>query len=268
MSARAPFKPDSKLVTHVRPAVNVEARKGGAKPSLLILHYTGMPSAAKAINWLACEESRVSCHYVIDEAGIVTQMVPEFQRAWHAGVSSWHGETDINSHSIGIEIQNPGHQHGYPDFPAAQMKAVLKLGKDIARRHRIKPERVLAHSDIAPERKIDPGEKFAWGMLARAGLGLWVRPSPVVANDAGLGSQDAPKTAPKGVAERVRQCQRLLSAYGYGVVETGVLDKQTEMALRAFQLHFRPRRVDGRLDLSTERTLLRLCHALKTKLVA
>lgn len=257
MSSRTPFKPDSTFVTQVRPAVNLEARKGGAKPSLLILHYTGMSSAAKAIDWLASAESKVSCHYVIDEVGIITQMVPEAKRAWHAGVSCWRGETDINSHSIGIEIQNPGHQHGYPDFPASQMKAVLKLGKDIVSRHRLLPESVLAHSDVAPERKIDPGEKFDWAMLARAGLGIWVRPSPLRAGDEDVLSTDEP--------DGVRNIQRMLSAFGYDVPETGVYDAKTAKVVRAFQLHFRPRRVDGRLDRSTGLTLQRLLAVTKTK---
>ena len=110
------FKADSKHVDAVHAAVNTGPRRGVDKPSLLILHYTGMSSAAKAIDWLARKESNVSCHYVIDEAGRITQMVPERLRAWHAGVSFWRGETDINSHSIGIEIHNPGHEHGYPAF--------------------------------------------------------------------------------------------------------------------------------------------------------
>lgn len=157
------------------------------KPSLLILHYTGMSSAAKAIDWLARSESGVSCHYVVDEHGHVTQLVPEDSRAWHAGVSYWRGERDINSHSIGIEIHNPGHQHGYPEFPPRQMQAIIALSKDIVRRHHIAPDHILAHSDVAPGRKIDPGEKFNWLLLAKEGIGLWVRPLPVRADDPGLG---------------------------------------------------------------------------------
>lgn len=173
------FSPDSSFVAGVHLAENREPRRGGARPSLLILHYTGMSSAAKAIDWLACAESGVSCHYVIAEDGRITQLVPEALRAWHAGASHWRSETDINSHSIGIEIQNPGHQHGYPDFPPSQMQAVVSLAKDIVSRHRMAADGVLAHSDVAPGRKIDPGEKFNWALLAKEGLGLWVRPAPV-----------------------------------------------------------------------------------------
>lgn len=248
------FKPDSRFVNRVHPAANAEPRRGGAVPSLLILHYTGMSSAEKAIDWLARAESQVSCHYVICEHGRVTQLVPESLRAWHAGVSSWHGKTDINSRSIGIEIHNPGHQHGYPDFPRAQMQSVLDLSRDIVAKHHMRPESVLAHSDVAPERKIDPGEKFNWALLARAGLGHWVRSSPLREGDAGLG------LGAKG--EAVTQAQKLLAHYGYDIQKTGELDAKMSKVLRAFQLHFRPQKIDGRLDHSTLRTLERLVAAL------
>jgi N-acetylmuramoyl-L-alanine amidase len=244
------FSPDSALVRHVRSAANVEPRRGFERPTLLILHYTGMSSAAKAIDWLARPESGVSCHYVIDEEGSITQMVPEMFRAWHAGQSFWRGITDINSASIGIEIQNPGHEHGYPDFSNLQMRAVEALAFDIMVRHGMSADAVLAHSDVAPERKIDPGEKFDWRRLARAGVGRIVRAAPVRHDDEGLGAgSDDP---------RVGATQELLAAYGYDAPMTGVLDDKTRKVLRAFQLHFRPRRVDGRLDRSTEVTLQRL----------
>ncbi|MEQ1670340.1 MAG: N-acetylmuramoyl-L-alanine amidase [Hyphomicrobium sp.] len=252
-SAPRSFKPDSPRVDNVHPAVNIEPRRGVKKPSLLILHYTGMASAAKAIDWLARPESKVSCHYVIDEAGCVTQMVPERLRAWHAGVSYWRGETDINSRSIGIEIQNPGHEDGYPDFPARQMAAVIALSQDIVKRNRIGPEGVLAHSDVAPERKVDPGEKFNWALLARHGLGLWVRPSPLKADDAGLSIG--------ATGEHVANAQRLLSQYGYNIQQTGIFDAAMAKVVRGFQLHFRPKRPNGHLDRSTMLTLSRLIAA-------
>jgi N-acetylmuramoyl-L-alanine amidase len=254
------FEPDTPFANAVRPAHNREPRRGGAKPSLLVLHYTGMGSAENAIDWLARPESGVSCHYVIDEHGHVTQLVPEELRAWHAGVSYWRGETDINSHSIGIEIHNPGHQHGYPDYPPEQMQAIIALSKDIVRRHRIAPDNILAHSDVAPGRKIDPGEKFNWLLLAREGLGLWVRPLPIRADDPGLGLG--------AEGSRVRNAQENLAAYGYDVEANGTLDATTEKVLKAFQLHFRPRRVDGRLDRSTEVTLQRLIEASRKRAAA
>jgi N-acetylmuramoyl-L-alanine amidase len=253
VKAARKFKADSKFVHDVQSAINVEPRRGVKKPSLLILHYTGMPSAAKAIDWLAREESKVSCHYVIDDSGRITQMVPERLRAWHAGQSFWRGETDINSHSIGIEIQNPGHAHGYPAFPKFQMQAVIALSRDIVKRHAMKPDALLAHSDVAPQRKIDPGEKFKWSELADNGLGRWVQPSPLRAGDEGLSVGCKNDT--------VLEAQKQLAAYGYDVSPTGELDTRTSHVIRAFQLHFRPRRVDGRLDRSTLSTLTRLLTA-------
>lgn len=254
MTLKLKFKPDSRLVKAVHPAANIEPRRKNASPCLVILHYTGMASAAKAIDWLARPESKVSCHYVIDERGVITQLVPEALRAWHAGVSCWRGETDINSRSIGIEIQNPGHADGYPEFPRAQIGAVIALTRDIAKRHRIAPAGILAHSDVAIARKIDPGEKFPWASLAKEGVGHWVRPSPVNGRDRGLAEGER--------APAAGEAQVLLRAYGYDTSETGVLDIATVKALTAFQRHFRPRRVDGRLDKSTLSTLRRLVEAL------
>ncbi len=240
------FAPDSKLASRIFPSPNFGARERGPKPSILLLHYTGMPSAEAAIHWLAVPESKVSCHYVADEAGTVTQMVPEAYRAWHAGQSHWKGATDINSYSVGIEIHNPGHDGGYPDFPDAQMRAVEALCLDIVRRHGIAPQNVLAHSDVAPRRKIDPGEKFGWASLASAGIGHWTAPVPVSGG---------------AVLERgsrgggVLRLQEMLRAYGYGIGATGEYCEDTEFVVAAFQRHFRPALVDGRADRSTVETL-------------
>jgi N-acetylmuramoyl-L-alanine amidase len=249
-----PFEPDTNLACAVVPAVNVEPRRNGVLPRYLILHYTGMSSAAKAVQWLACARSRVSCHYVIDENGGITQLVPEALRAWHAGVSLWAGETDINSTSIGIEIQNPGHEDGYPDFPTQQMAAVAALSRDIVERHGMRTRDVLAHSDVAPARKIDPGEKFDWRYLHEQGVGHWVEPVAIDAGDQGF------ERGYFGPAVEVAQVA--LRLYGYGVEVSGTIDAATAYALRAFQLHFRPGRVDGRLDRSTLTTLHRLIEAL------
>ncbi len=248
------LSPDSGLVDEVYPAANVEPRRDGLRPSLLILHYTGMRSARAAIEYLARADSKVSCHYVIDEEGRITQMVAESERAWHAGLSSWHGATDINSLSIGIEIQNPGHEHGYPCFPAAQMRAVADLSRDICVRNGLPPEAVLAHSDVAPARKIDPGEKFDWQLLADSGVGHWAQPARIRGRDGGDG--------PGASGVHVAEAQLLLRRYGYGVEPTGSIDTATEFVLKAFQRHFRPRRVDGRLDRSTLETLERLVDQL------
>lgn len=247
-------KPDTTLVAALRPATNFEPRRGVSKPSILLLHYTGVETAAKAIEWLTCVESRVSCHYAIDETGCMTQMVAEDMRAWHAGEAIWDGESDINSASIGIEIHNPGHEMGYPDFPEVQLKAVEALCRDIIGRQGIRPERVLAHSDVAPTRKKDPGEKFPWARLAHVGIGHWVEPQPVIEAEAGMGI---------GVAgPLVADVQLLLRKYGYGIEATGVVDGKTEFVVTAFQRHFRPARVDGRIDQSTITILERLIAAL------
>lgn len=245
---------DTQLVGTLKASPNVGERRNGQRPSILLLHYTGVPTMAKAVDWLTRAGSGVSCHYAIDEAGLIVQMVPEALRAWHAGEAFWSGESDINSASIGIEIHNPGHESGYPDFPETQLEAVEALCRDIVARHGIRPERVLAHSDVAPARKKDPGEKFPWARLARAGIGHWVTPELVIAAEPGLGV---------GVAgPLVAEVQLLLGRYGYGIEPTGVVDAKTELVVTAFQRHFRPERVDGRIDQCTIGTLERLLAAL------
>lgn len=155
---------------------NFGERKDGARPSMIILHYTGMQTAREALERLCDPAAEVSAHYVIEESGAIHALVPEDKRAWHAGKSSWRGECDINSHSIGIEIVNPGHEFGYRPFPLPQIEALQKLCADIIGRRSIKPQNVLGHSDIAPSRKDDPGELFPWQVLSASGVGLWPRP--------------------------------------------------------------------------------------------
>jgi N-acetylmuramoyl-L-alanine amidase len=251
--------PDSPLATLWCPSPNHEARHNGFKPDMLLLHYTGMESAEGALDWLTREESGVSCHYLIDEEGRIAQLVRESERAWHAGQSRWEGETDLNSCSIGIEIHNPGHDFDYPDFPDAEMRAVEALSLDILSRHAIAPHRVLAHSDVAPGRKRDPGEKFDWERLARAGVGLWVPPAPPE-SDTGLGPGDE--------GESVTQLQRGLLEFGYGVEVTSTYGTGLEKVVEAFQRHFRPAHIDGRADRSTRETLARLLAARREAQVA
>lgn len=248
-------RPDTALVDELRPSPNVELRAGGQRPSILLLHYTGLETMSRALDWLCLSSSGVSCHYGVDVDGRITQMVAEEQRAWHAGVSFWAGETDINSASIGIEIHNRGHAFDYPEFPDTQMQVVERLSRDIIARYGIRPERVLAHSDVAPERKKDPGEKFPWARLAEAGIGHWVQPSPVDEGEPGLGLGDA--------APRIAAFQVALRRYGYGIEPTGVIDARTAFVIAAFQRHFRPTRVDGCIDRSTVATLERLLATLQ-----
>jgi N-acetylmuramoyl-L-alanine amidase len=257
----APLKPrhlvpDSPFVDQIAPSPNIGERRGGGRIDFLILHYTGLESARRSIDVLCDPRCEVSCHYLIDDDGAVVQMVGEADRAWHAGLSSWHGVEDINSHSIGIEIQNPGHENGYPIFPESQMEAVEALAGDIIRRHGIRPENVLAHSDIAPQRKIDPGEKFDWERLARVGIGHWVHPRPLTAPPI-VASLDDPRPD-----EGVAVVQELLATYGYRVGRDGILDVPTKKVIAAFQRHFRPQRVDGLPDESTRGTLEDLIAAL------
>lgn len=243
-------RPDARLSMRLHASPNIEPRRGGARPDILLLHYTGMLSGTKAIAWLADPQSRVSCHYVVDEDGSITQMVAEEMRAWHAGAGTWEGRGDVNSRSIGVEIHNPGHDLGYPDYPAAQMQAVTALCRDIIERRGIRAHRVLAHSDIAPDRKKDPGEKFDWAGLAASGVGHWVEPALLEVGAA------APCVEPD--FEMIAHAQRLLSHYGYGVACDGRMDETTRKVVIAFQRHFRPERVDGQLDRSTLDTLERL----------
>jgi len=254
------MKPDSRLVGALHPSPNVGERRDGRRPHLIVLHYTGMVSAEKAIHWLAHPNSNVSCHYVVDEAGLITQMVPEAQRAWHAGASHWASETDINSASIGIEIQNPGHDHGYPDFPLSQMQGIAALCGDIAERRGIRPEAILAHSDVAPGRKIDPGEKFDWAWLANEGVGHWVEPAVL-----DTCSTDLIAPHERGA---IAEAQGLLRRYGYAIEAHGALDERTRIVVKAFQLHFRPQRVDGTLDRATFDTLTRLLAALSVSVTS
>lgn len=235
------------------PSPNFGDRVGQRPPDMIVLHYTGMPTGASALEWLCREESQVSSHYFVHEDGRVDQLVPEARRAWHAGKSYWKGETDINSCSIGIEIANPGHPGGLPDFPEKQIAAVVELCRDCGDRWSIAPERVLAHSDIAPIRKVDPGEKFPWHILHREGVGHWVEPAPI---GGGRFFQRGDQGQP------VEAIQSMLSLYGYGIDVTGEFCEKTEGAVAAFQRHFRQQRVDGIADISTLDTLHRLLSGL------
>ena len=199
-----------------RPSPNFNERVGEGVPDILLMHYTGMQSCEAAVQRLTDPAARVSSHYTIDEDGTVYVHVDESLRAWHAGVSHWRGETDINSRSIGIEIVNPGHEFGYRAFPDVQIEAVIELSKGILSRHRIPPRNVIGHSDVAPVRKEDPGELFDWPGLAAAGIGLWPASKP------------APLDAEQFFAG--------LAEYGYDIADRAAVT-------RAFCRHFRPRNI-------------------------
>ena len=209
------------------PSPNHDARPPGEPVDMMVLHYTGMKTSAEALSWLCNPASRVSAHYLIDEAGGVYRLVDEARRAWHAGVAGWRGHRDINARSIGIELANPGHDFGYANFPSVQIDALINLARDILNRHPLPARNVVGHSDVAPARKIDPGERFPWETLAIAGIGLW-------SNDDNI----AP-IAQEEVAET-------LARIGYAL-DLADLDQ----VLIAFQSHFRAGRVDGIADPAT-----------------
>ena len=248
-----PFSADSPMVTELRPSPRHETRRGRGVVDTLVLHYTGLPTLEDALAHLTGPQGEVSCHYVVDVDGRVLQLVPESLRAWHAGVSAWAGETDINSCSIGVEIVNCGHDAGYPDFPEMQIAATIALCRDIVERHRLRPDRVLGHSDVAPQRKRDPGEKFPWQALALGGVGLWVPPAPIL--------DDVPALARGARNPPVGALKALLAFYGYELAVDDQFDDATEAVVTAFQRHFRPARVDGVADLSTAMTLRDLLAA-------
>jgi N-acetylmuramoyl-L-alanine amidase len=223
-----------------------------------------MPTGEAALAQLSSPEAQVSSHYLVWEDGRIWQLVPEARRAWHAGQSFWGGETDINSRSIGVEIVNPGHAcsspvsppeifGGAPPFPDAQIDAVIALCRDVTQRLSIPQARVLAHSDIAPARKIDPGEIFPWPRLHAAGVGHWVAPAPI---------RPGPVYEPGAMGPPVAALQSLFSAYGYDIAVSGVYDAATRDVVAAFQRHFRPKKVDGVADGSTIETLRALISSL------
>lgn len=219
---------------------------GGGSVDMLIFHYTGMRSAKESLDRLCDPAAKVSAHYQIDEDGTVWRLVAEEKRAWHAGVSSWRGRSDINNSSIGIELVNPGHEFGYRPFPEPQMLALEELARGILARHPIPPRHVLGHSDVAPSRKQDPGELFDWPRLARGGIGFW----PDFASTTGTAMPD------------LRAIQSQLAAIGYACPQTGALDMATTASILAFQRHFRPARCDGVIDRETAARIATLAAAL------
>jgi N-acetylmuramoyl-L-alanine amidase len=248
--SRSVFAPDSSVVAEVDPSPNFGERKDGRRPDMILLHYTGMRHADAALELLKASGSDVSCHYFVHEDGRIVQLVQENCRAWHAGKAFWAGETDINTCSIGIEIVNPGHDHGYPPFPKRQIAAVTALCRSIQTRHTIPPTRVLAHSDVAPARKQDPGEKFPWRTLYDSGVGHWVKPAPIM--------EFGQTLRPGDRSNAVATMQSLLGDYGYAIEVNSEYDGATRDVVSAFQRHFRPERVDGIFDASTRSTLQEL----------
>jgi N-acetylmuramoyl-L-alanine amidase len=217
----------------------------------IIIHYTDMVSAEMALNWIRNSASHVSAHYLIDEKGCIYQMVKEEHRAWHAGESYWQGHRNLNDRSIGIELANPGHSHGYEPFPEAQIEALIGLCGDIKERWNIPTSRILGHSDIAPRRKQDPGHLFPWSKLAHEGLGLWPLEScssmEGIHHDVRIKKDAMSENTPKDSLRETGNLHVLtpiLSQLGYEI-------ESPLFALLAFQRHFQPHKVDGIADQET-----------------
>lgn len=210
------------LVNKVVASPNCNDRK--LPISMVVLHYTGMRSAGEALARLCDESSQVSAHYMIDEDGTVTNLVPEAKRAWHSGASYWRGITDVNSASIGIELVNPGHEWGYRPFPEPQMDALLPLLADIVERHDIPRANVVGHSDVAPARKTDPGEYFDWRRLGQLGLAL-----------------EIPKAKMNLFYDNPGAFYLAMERFGYDITDG-------RAAVTAFQRRFRPEVIDGEID--------------------
>ncbi len=215
-----------------RPSPNQDERAGGRSPDLLVLHYTGMQTAAEALARLCDPVAKVSAHYTIDEDGTIYAHVPEERRAWHAGISFWAGDHNVNGCSLGIELVNPGHEFGYRPFADAQIEALIDLVADIRTRHPIQAHRVVGHSDVAPARKQDPGELFPWKHLADYGIGLW------------------PETSSRHLRGAV---DAALARFGYGIPP--FVDWPLEKTIAAFQRRFRPAQVTGLWDHECGRLL-------------
>jgi N-acetylmuramoyl-L-alanine amidase len=228
------------------PSPNFYART--APPDILVLHYTGMRTGPEALDRLRDPAAKVSSHYMVEEDGRIFHLVPEERRAWHAGVSYWKGERNINGVSIGVEIVNPGHEFGYRPFPDAQIGAVIELIGDIRSRWTICDDRIVGHSDVAPGRKEDPGELFPWKRLAEAGHGLWVEAPAAPGQPVAEGEESA----------AVFALQAGFTRLGYDLPLSGQFDAATKDVVTAFQRHWRQARVDGIADGETRAQLIAL----------
>ncbi len=221
-------------------------------PDSIVMHYTGMPDGEAALARLRDPQAKVSAHYLVEEDGRVFRLVPEERRAWHAGVSFWKGQRDVNGASIGIEMVNPGHEFGYRAFPEAQVAAAIELIAAIRTRWTIDDGKIVGHSDVAPTRKEDPGELFPWKRLAQAGHGLWAEPALAPGEPLSEGEEGP------GVFILQAGFMRL----GYELPPSGQFDADTAAVVRAFQRHWRQDKVDGIADGETRArlmALLKLC---------
>ena len=206
------------------------------KIKYLIYHYTGMKNDKLAIKKLTSFNSNVSCHYYITSSGKLIQMVPDLYTAWHAGKSNWRNNKSLNHNSIGIEISNPGHKHGYRKFNDKQIKTLIKISKTLIKKYKINKKNILGHSDIAVLRKVDPGEKFPWKLLSKNKIGIWY--------DIDYKKKFLMKKIPKFDLQKF--C-KYLTKIGYRINYSKSF--QLKQLIKVFQMRFRPQKVDGKLDL-------------------
>jgi N-acetylmuramoyl-L-alanine amidase len=226
------------------PSPNFDSRT--APPDMVLVHYTGMPTGEEALARLRDPAAKVSAHYLIEQDGRAFVLVPEERRAWHAGVSFWRGERNLNGASIGIELVNPGDDGGRHPFPDAQIVTLLELLGGIRDRWTVPNARIVGHSDVAPDRKADPGELFPWKRLAEAGFGLWAEPPAAPGDPLTLGEEST----------GVFALQAGLTRLGYDCAPSGRYDEHTALIVTAFQRHWRQERVDGAADGETRARLM------------
>ena len=231
------------MISHKYKSPNYSDRVKDSKIEYIIIHYTGVDMQFhRVINWFLDERSRVSCHFLIDTEGKIYNLVDISKRAWHAGKSFWNNCVDINSNSIGIELHNDGNE----DFTSQQLESLIKLVKKLMRDCAIQSWDILGHSDVSIGRKIDPGIKFPWYQLAKEKIGFF--------SDLSQENFDV-KNSDKNNPESIKETQTKLISIGYQVYISGVFDMQTVEALKAFQRHWRPVKVNGILDVSTKQIL-------------
>ena len=225
-----------KIKTEYSPNFDLKKRKN-TKIDFLIFHYTGMRHEKKAIKKLTSLNSKVSCHYYINKFGRIIQMVPDLYIAWHAGKSKWGNCQSLNSKSIGIEISNPGHKHGYRRFSDKQIRCLIRISKLIIKKYNIDKKKILGHSDIAPLRKKDPGEKFPWKLLSKKKIGIWHN----------VNSKILKSLRGKKSELKLNKFIIYLKNLGYNMEFTNF--NELRKIIKIFQMRFRPELIDGKLDL-------------------
>ena len=235
---------------------NFDAKKRKQKNiRFLIFHYTGIKKEKNAIKKLTKIQSQVSTHYLIKINGEIIEMVPDLYTAWHAGISRWGKYKFLNKHSIGVEISNPGHRFGYLSFSEKQIDSLIKLSRILIKKYKIKKKYILGHSDIAPDRKIDPGEKFPWKILYKNKIGIWHNLKKVKLSST------------RGEAISVRKVNlfmKNLSKFGYPGKSIIMKNKRKykKLLVKAFQRRFRPELINGKID---QECLLILHNLLSNK---